>query len=320
MRREYNYSKLIIVIAIFSVIAAWILINHWSKDFDLVNSGDYLAIENISYSVTIQNQTSRSLKSANVSLYMPVSISEYHEALEIKTKNSHKIFKDKLGNQILYLDLSDLQAKSSRIAIVSILIGVMENTKKNDEYNLQQYLIDDPVLRINSKEVSGIVNNLRKSNKSKTAEDILSWIKSYKNIEVQKNQEEIYAELQDANMEMSVPMILKNNITDPVSNAYIFLAVSRASGIPARMLVGIDKSAHKKYSYDDIIIWVEYFEQGVWHGVNIEKSKLFEHQSNYIAFRIFNELPQQQADYAYKYLYESSGVDVIPGSLSIQLN
>ncbi len=323
MRREYGYAKLVIVVVIFAILVVWTLRNNWSKDFNLVNSGSYSAAENLSYSVTIQNQTSRSLKNANVSLYMPVSISQYHKTLEIETKEPHEIFKDSLDNQVLYLDLKNLPAKSSKITVVSALIGVVENTKENNEYDLQQYLIDDPVLRVNSKEVSDVVNDLKKSDKSNIAENILLWIKSnrkHKNTGAQKNQEETHAELQDAKMEVSVPVILKNNITGPVSNAYVFLAVSRASGIPARMLVGINKGTHKKYSYDDIIVWVEYFEQGMWYGVNIEELTLFETQSNYIAFRVFKEVPQQLADYAYKYLYESSGVDVIPGSLSIQFN
>jgi len=79
---------------------------------------------------------------------------------------------------------------------------------------------------------------------------------------------------------------VKNRRGDCTEFMYLFVALARANGIPARGVGGyvVDRdTVLEPHEYHN---WAEFYLDGVWHVADPQRSKFMDDETNYIAMRI----------------------------------
>lgn len=267
------YKKPILAAVTISVIAvfAWYLSTH-----EFVHEEIYPQSRNIRYSFTLQNKTNKLLENVNFRVFGPVKKTSFQLTKKITATLPFNLETDKSGNQILVFKIKRLPPYASQVITINATLNFSRhpNTVKLEEKG--KYLAEERYVEISDKRLIARSKKLTVDKKIDTAEKILNWVAA--NIKysgyIKDDRGALYA--------------LKYRKGDCTEYMYLYNALARIAGIPARGIGGFVYSENAVLRPENYHNWSEIYLNGAWRIVDPQNKKFMENESSFIAMRIIS--------------------------------
>lgn len=258
----------------------------------------YAIPRTLRYSFTVTNTTPRLLKQTDFWVYAPVKQTSTQQTVDLTTSLPHTLIADLAGNQILHFVIPMLPPNGSKV------IGVAADLRLSDKLNpmpvmdLKSFLAPEPYIESDHELIRARAQALRAPDPLTTSRQIYQWVAD--NIEyagyVQEQRGALYA--------------LQHRKGDCTEYADLFVALARASGIPARAVSGYvhaDNAVLKARDYHD---WAEFYHDSRWYMADPQKRAFMAKSNQYLAMRIGAAGNPAPWGSAHQYAYSAEGIAV----------
>jgi transglutaminase-like putative cysteine protease len=247
----------------------------------------YTRPRHIEYSVTVQNTTNHTIDQAHLWTYVPVALTATQQRVQLGATLPFQEIVDAFGNSILAFTLHDLRPSATKILTIRVDLlfsetpvpePVLQTSRLRESVpqsaRLQCYLHPELSCESDDAAIVQLANRLKSENTNETAETIFQWVAD--NIE--------YAGY--LKQPRGARYALEYKQGDCTECMYLFVALCRAAGIPARGLGGyvISKNAILKAS--EYHNWAEFYIDGIWHIADPQRGVFMEQQSSYLVMQI----------------------------------
>ena len=235
----------------------------------------------IKYGFSVQNKTNRLITDEKLWISVPVKQNAYQSLIKITSNDPYKLLTTEQGNQILEFEISEFPPFATWMIHVTADLLYTKNPIKAELKDITPYLLPEAYIESDHPDIRKLAGRLKGKTVYETAFNIYNWVSV--NIEyaghIKNNRGALYA--------------LKNKKGDCTEFMSLFIALCRASHIPARGIGGYtcaDNCILKSGNYHN---WAEFYDNGSWQIADCQKKVFARDHSNYIAMQIL-PLPDNQ--------------------------
>lgn len=245
-----------------------------TKSGSRLPSSEFSISKQIQYSYTVQNKTNRVIEKAELWAHAPVKQTASQRCVDLTANYPFELISDKDGNQVLYFTFERLAPYASRI--ISIKADLLVSRSANPIATEPEASDRQPEKYIESDHPSirRAAAKLQESDEIKTINAVFGWVASHVRYSGYAAQDRgaLYA--------------LEHKKGDCTEYMDLFVALSRANGLPARRIGGYICPENAVLKARDYHNWGEFYENGIWQIADPQHNVLMRNQDNYIAMRI----------------------------------
>jgi len=258
-------------------------------------------IRNIQYSYTLQNTTSSTISNAKFWTYAPVSKNNFQELKNIVSNHKYQMESDALENSILSYKFNQIEPFATKMVHIKALVKLSTNNQKqsNNPMNKKDFfLLSEKYIESNATEIKQISKKLIGGNDLETAENIYKWVSD--NLKyagyIKNNRGALWA--------------IKNGKGDCTEFMYLFVALCRANGIPARGIAGYHINKNTIVDASDYHNWAEFYVDGFWRISDPQKKVFMQNQNQYIAMRVISHFIKNSIGDYNRYRFSGNGLKI----------
>ena len=273
----WNNSLIVIAATVFFLAAVSITTMQLETGNGPPSAGAAFSIpRQIQYSFTLQNRSHQMLKKAELWTFAPVKQTANQQCLTLESNYPYKLLTDDSGNQFLYFTFENLAPYGSRV--VTIKANLLVSASPNPLASKPCPLDLDPQKHIESDHpaIIQVAHQLQTSGLSCTTEKVFNWVAHHVRYSGYADEDRgaLYA--------------LEHRKGDCTEFADLFVALCRASGIPARPIGGYICRQNGVIRARDYHNWGEFYEDGTWNIADPQNNVLMQNGADYIAMRIIH--------------------------------
>jgi transglutaminase-like putative cysteine protease len=249
----------------------------------------------VRYSFTLQNTTAGVLEGPSLTTYAPVRQTSAQRLEKLSASVPAEAIMDPLGNQLLVFRIDQLAPFASKVIQVEAELALADRPVPQPIPPDVQPSFTQPerFVEADDAEIKNLAQALKGPDAKSSARSIYNWVR--KNI----------AALPFTPEDRGARQALRLKAGDCTEQAYLFVAIARAAGVPARVLGGFVMPESGVLDPRDYHNWAEYYFEGSWHLADPEQGRFSEKGSRYVALRIVSSrVPNQLGD---NHRYEVTG-------------
>lgn len=253
-------------------------------------------IRHIQYSFLLQNTTNHVVKDVRFWTYAPVAQTSTQKCIRVDSTEDHALIKDELGNQILHFRFEELPPYSTR------KITIQAQLKLNDSpirlsTNKNLYLGPERYVESDHPEIQLLAEKFTTGSPFERANSVYRWVAGNVRYSgyTKDNLGALYA--------------LKNRRGDCTEYMWLFVAICRASNIPARGVGGYVLNKSDTLEPSAYHNWAEFYDNGLWYISDPQRSMFVKDAVQYIAMQIIGPAKNPMGD-ANRFLIQGQGVEV----------
>lgn len=231
-------------------------------------------LREIQYGFTLRNTTNHLLKDVEFWAYGPARLTSTQKCLWLEASQSYQLIVDDLGNQILYFRFDDLPPYAVRPIIIRASVEVADIPNRTLLGDPRQFMSSAEYIESDDPELRQFAGSFRSPSCRETAEKIFGWVSDavvYSGY-LRDNRGALYT--------------FKNKRGDCTEYMYLFAALCRANGIPARGIGGYVCRENGILEPDAYHNWAEFYDEGVWNVADPQRRVFVQNASQYLAMRI----------------------------------
>ena len=258
---------------------AIIIIFH-TQNLDLFSSDSSTHLKRISYSIVIQNTSNRVVNLAELWVNAPVAETSTQRVTKISSSHLYDVEGDDFGNRIFHYTFDNLPPYASKVITIRADLLMCERPLRSVRVTNEVHLVEEPFIEIDDPQIRQLALSLKAGNSLATAENIYRWITG--NIRyvgyVKKNH--------------GARQTLQAKQGDCTELMYLFVALCRAAGVPARGIAGYhcpESAALDPAQYHN---WAEFYAKGRWRLCDPQKRVFMQQATDYVVLRIIRRLPE----------------------------
>ncbi|BBO91774.1 transglutaminase-like domain-containing protein [Desulfosarcina ovata] len=245
------------------------------------------------YRFHIHNSTNQPVHRACFHLYAPVKQTSTQRCTKIQSSHPYEMKAEAGGNQMMIFPLATVPPYASKI--VSIRASLIMRTTPWETGPFGSYLI----ATIENKNIRNLAQKLRSDTPRETADNIYRWIIDHIQFTGYTREEK------------GASCALARREGDCTEFADLFVAISRAAGLPARRVSGYlipEGEVLKPGAYHD---WAEFYERGAWRIADAQQRNFDMRYPDYVATRIAPPvLSAESAGGFHQFYIEGDGLTV----------
>jgi hypothetical protein len=268
-----------------------------SDDRSTVSESGFSIHRQIQYSFTLQNKTNRLLSKAEFWTYAPVKETSTQHCVKLDASYPYKLIMDNLGNQILYFRFDNLPPYSSKIITITADLVFTNDSNPIPLQDRSRFLQPERYIESDKYEISRFSERFKDSRPDKTAENIFQWVAN--NIKYSGYSKNDYGAL----------YALRNKQGDCTEFMYLFVALCRASNIPARGIGGYVYSGEPILNPSGYHNWAEFYD-GAWRIVDPQKKIFKADSSQYVAMEIVGDSSSNLMRDSHRFRFAGDGLEV----------
>jgi hypothetical protein len=236
----------------------------------------YGVCKHIRYSFTLQNRGGRRVEGAKLWVFAPVSRSATQQCKALSSSVVHDVQSDAAGNQVLYFSFPELGPYASSVIDIGAELGLSNQPNPIVITPEESGAYRQPGLFVESDHpaIVRLARQLDGGDPVRTAGRIFDWVAGH---------------VQDAGYaarEHGALYALTQGRGDCSEYADLFVALCRASGIPARTVGGYVCRQSRVLQAADYHNWAEFYHGGTWHLADPQRRVLGQDSADYVAMRI----------------------------------
>lgn len=253
----------------------------------------------IEYSFTIHNTTNHVVQNIELCTYAPMTLSATQRRLQLIASEVFQEQQDSRGNSILHFTIPRLTPYATTILAISVDLALTESPQPLPDTNLNQYLQPELYCEVDDPQIVALAQQLTTETPKETARNIFEWV--LHNI--------IYSGYMKEPRGARYALEYKQG--DCTEFMYLFVALCRAAGIPARSLGGYVTDRNAIVQAGTYHNWAEFYLDGVWHIADPQERVFMKDQSHYLVMHIMGDMPADHPMQGYqRFRYSGQGLEV----------
>ncbi len=258
----------------------------------------------IQYSFTLQNKSNHLLNKAEFWTYAPVKETSTQRCLKLEASRPYELILDDMGNQILYFRFENLPPYATKTITIRANLVFSDKPDHVSVQDVHFFLQAEKYIESNNPEISRFSARFRDSKPLTTAENIFQWVSENINYTGYSRNDRgaLYA--------------LRNRQGDCTEFMYLFVALCRASNIPARGIGGYVYSGEPILNPSGYHNWAEFYEDGIWRTADPQKKVFMQNSSQYIAMKLIGDSVKNPMGDFHRFRFAGDGLEVKMNSVN----
>ncbi|MEN8219814.1 MAG: transglutaminase domain-containing protein [Pseudomonadota bacterium] len=226
------------------------------------------------YSFSLKNAGNQLIKKADFWAQAPVKQTVTQKVVQIKSSHSYEILTDNLGNQTLHFELTNIPPYAVRKISITTELKLAKTV--NSIPNKLEFIEEEPFIQVSHSEIQTVAKKLGSDEPLFTIENIFNWVAKHIQYAgyIPENRGALYA--------------LRQKRGDCTEYMYLFTALARANGIPARGIAGYVYKQDSVLKPQDYHNWAEFYLDGKWLLADPQNKVFMDKQSDYIVMQILS--------------------------------
>lgn len=242
--------------------------------FILENSPAHYSLKKtVRYSFLVVNDTAEFVKDGNFEVFAPVKQNSYQTTLNLSANHPFELNVDHVGNQTLKFKLPGMAPYSRQVVNVTAKMALAESPQP---FEIKRDLLSaEKNIEVNSPEVAALASKL--GGQGELTKTATSWL---------------YTNVLDAGYmaeDRGALFAITQRKGDCTEFASAFVALTRASGIPARMVGGFMLEKSGRLTADNYHNWAEFEQGNRWNIADPQNNILGSGYGSYISFYNFDQ-------------------------------
>ena len=238
----------------------------------------------IQYSYSLINTKNKVLSKAEIWFYAPALKTSFQDCLSLKSSFPYERIVDKFGNQIIHLTLTNIPPFSTKIVHIKSNLRTYSYPKKIELLDFSLFLQPEAFIQSDNPEIVQLAKTLQSKDPLQTVSNIFNWIANkIQYVGYVKNERGALHALQS-----------KKGVCTEF--AYLFVALCRANGIPAKPIGGYickDNCIVKSEQYHN---WANFYHDGAWHLADPQKKVFMDNATQYIAMKQMGKISDNPSE------------------------
>lgn len=250
---------------------------------------------------TLQNEANRVLERADLWVYGPVKQTATQRCDRIEASHPYELIADGLGNQMLHFNFMDLPPYAARIITIKAELSVSDEPNPTLGQGSEDAVRPERYIEADHPEVAQLAGSIPFDHARDRPRALFRWVAE--NIRGTGYTREDRGALD----------CLRRKAGDCTEQMYLFVALCRAAGIPARGVGGYVCEGDCVVKPNDYRNWAEFFQDGTWRLADPQKRVFKERPSRYVATRIIGAGgPQEETPMGafHRFRFEGDGLRV----------
>ncbi|WGZ96370.1 MAG: transglutaminase-like domain-containing protein [Candidatus Thiothrix putei] len=239
----------------------------------LFSGKSVLTEKTIRYKLEIMNPQNKPVDNAMIQLALPANISR-QAVRRIEASMESETVSHDLWNQSLLFYLPKLTPYETRIIDVRVELAMYEQSIAESLLDQESYLKVEKYLEFTDPQLQQVLGPIKMTNQRDVAKELYTWIS-----------ENVTASGFLA-QERGALHTLQEKTGDCTGHMYLFGALARAKGIPARMMSGFIVESNKLLKAQDYHNWAEIYIDGAWRVVDSMNKNFMESEDHYVAMKV----------------------------------
>lgn len=261
--------------------------------FFLHDKPEYPIRKVFQYGFNIQNTGNELLNDVEFAVYAPVKRTATQSLLDLNASHPYELVSDSLGNQVLRFRFDRIAPYETRIVRVKVELAFTDVSNHFPDLDPKEFLNRERYIETSEPLLIERAGQLRQDTPLSTARKTYEWVSGY--LEYKGYIEEDRGALS----------AFQSRQGDCTEYMYLFNALARINGIPAKSVGGYVYSENAVFKARDYHNWSEIFIDGKWMIVDPQKRSFFENQSYYIAMRIISEESNSLLGNSHRFAYSA---------------
>ena len=253
----------------------------------------------IQYSFTLKNTTNLLIEESHLWVFAPVKKTATQQCSRLESSYLHELIADKAGNQSLHFAFRNFPPYGMKIVTVSADLVISEKPSATSGEDVSAYLKAERYVESDDPELARLAKSLKSPDPVKTVDRIFNWVVG--NIRYRGY----------VSNDRGARVTYSQREGDCTEQMYLFVALCRAAGVPARCIGGYVAGESGVLNPADYHNWSEFHENGVWKIADPLKRVLRKKQSDYIAVTLMGEAAGSVAASFNRFRYQGDGLSVI---------
>jgi transglutaminase-like putative cysteine protease len=252
----------------------------------------------VQYSFTLQNFSPRELKHAEFWAPAPVGKTAHQTCERLEVSHPHQLISDEHGNQTLYFRLPEMPPFSTVIVSVKATLALSDTPQSRPVAEPTAYLGPEPFCESQAPQIVRLAESFSSRKPAAVAEEAFHWTAA--NVR--------YAGY--LRHERGALYALMHRQGDCTEFMYLFAALCRAKGIPARTIGGFVCTGNTALTPEAYHNWVEFFDGRVWRLADPQRKGWMKHGSRYIAMKVIGETANDPMAGFQRFRFKGEGLKV----------
>jgi transglutaminase-like putative cysteine protease len=255
-------------------------------------------IRNIFYSYTLENTTARPVTNVEFLTYAPVKRTTFQQCTGLRSSHPNAVQTDELGNQVLrfVFDLIPPFAKK----VVSVHAEILQTQGRGWRMAIEpsMYLHPARYIETGHEKIARTARSLIAADSTKTAGNIYRFVSEHvcSNGYSSREYGAVYA--------------LEHGRGDCTESMYLFVALCRAAGLPARGIGGYmlaESTILRPSKYHN---WAEFYDGQMWRTADPQQKLFALSPTGYVATKVLHDLSDQRVFSFHRFHVGNDGVKV----------
>lgn len=241
--------------------------------------------------------TNRTIREAVLRTYAPVSKTSLQARTSLKCSRTYEILTDESGNDILHFQLDDLPPHAARIIAVEAQLAFTKSPKRVNA-DVRKWLQPETHIESADPAISSGAAKFMTGKPVETAEKISKWVSGHVRYcgYTARPRGALYA--------------WRHRMGDCTEFMYLFVAMCRAAGIPARGVGGFIQKSDGLLKPEGYHNWAEFYADGAWHIAD-PMNRIFNRKgTEYVAMHILQPSNNGKELPAGMFAVDGKGVNV----------
>lgn len=224
----------------------------------------------VRYQFTLTNQRGETIPDADLWVRAPVKLSSHQRCISVETAIPYELITDEQGNQTLHFSFKGFPPYGRKIITVK---STVELTSVPVEVAIDpaKYLGAAPLMELDSPEFKALTPQFGAGKAEVIAKTAMNWVRQ--NVQDAGYQKRDHGAL----------YALQEKKGDCTEQTYLFAALCRAHGIPARVFGGYICKQNAILGPMGYHLWVEFFDGTRWQLVDPQNGVFAGRGADYVA-------------------------------------
>lgn len=281
----------------------------WQSRLQLARTGDtaantlpaprYDIPRHVRYGFTLRNTTNQVLEDVEFWTYAPVRQTSTQLCCEqLESSLPHTLEVDGLGNQVMHFEIPELGPYASEVLQINADLSLAEIPNQISVTDLAGYLAEERFVEVSDPKIKRLAARIPGPDAphiARGAFDLAHGSLRYAGY-VRKDQGARHA--------------LETGKGDCTEFMYLFMALARARGVPARGIGGYVNERDAVLRSSDYHNWAEFYADGTWQIADAQKGVFQPERPRYIAMQVLGEPESGAISNAHRFWHNGKGLEV----------
>lgn len=293
-RRAARLNDSVELVAIAIIVSCLLLVAlHGAPELPV-----YDGRKSLQMSFTVKNE-SHDASSGMFRVYVPVQQTSHQRVADIESNHPFAAETDEWGNTVLSFGLERLAPYERRLIRVRVNLEIADQPQSMPLADRELFLSPEPYIEIDHPRLEVAAGLSRRTDDESSLRAAYEWVLA---------QLERDSYIED---DRGALWALRNKQGDCTQQMYLFVALARLHGVPARGVGGyVLSSGSRSVSPTDYHNWAEVYLDGSWHVVDPDKYVFMEKGSDYVATRVIRPPANSLLGSRHRYEFDGSGISV----------